>query len=92
MLKKKFYSGAQVCDIIFEAVANADVVERIMRRFAVEPSSPDAVEVVRCKDCKEWQTDWEPSNSDGERYFCCAIDKFPKGDFFCAFGERKEKK
>lgn len=47
----------------------------------------DAVEVVRCKDCKYWDTTWEPTNSDG--YYCSMIDLISDDDFYCAHGERK---
>ena len=48
----------------------------------------DAVEVVRCKDCK-W---FGPNNEDS--WFGCAIDTRceedrPKGNDFCSYGERR---
>lgn len=42
----------------------------------------DAVEVVRCKDCKYW---W--ANGDYTKNYMCACDR---EDFFCPDGERKE--
>ena len=45
------------------------------------PTSADAVEVVRCKDCKRYNSD-DP--------WCYMLWITPKGDWFCADGERKE--
>ena len=44
----------------------------------------DAVEVVRCKDCKHYVWD----EVDG-CHVCIEISKYVKKDFFCAYGERK---
>ena len=45
----------------------------------------DAVEVVRCKDCKH---SWEDISG-----LCCShgvcVDLTVPGDFYCAYGERK---
>lgn len=51
----------------------------------------DAVPVVRCRECKYWDTDWEPKGFDTDRpiHFCGINDIFPSGDWFCADGERK---
>ena len=53
---------------------------------AVADSAPtvDAVEVVRCKDCKWWETD--------EVFKCVAYDAFwvANPDDYCPWGERKE--
>lgn len=43
----------------------------------------NAVEVVRCKECKHWDT------ADGECYAGRGI-YFPKADDFCSYGERRE--
>lgn len=47
----------------------------------------DVVEVVRCKDCVNWQTEWGTSY-DGYHY-CAMIDIVIDGDFYCKDGERK---
>ena len=41
----------------------------------------DVVEVVRCKDCKHFESDF--CRYDFALNFCC-------GDDFCSYGERKE--
>lgn len=48
----------------------------------------DVVEVVRCKDCINWQSDWDTS-TDGYHY-CAMVDIVIDGDFYCKDGERRE--
>ena len=48
------------------------------------------VEVVRCKDC-------EYGSDEGGGYYCCTaypdgIGGYIRGESFCSYGERKEKK
>ena len=52
----------------------------------LEPA--DVVPVVRCRDCENWQTDWNPSIPD--RHYCAVMDSMMKADDFCSYGERKE--
>ena len=47
----------------------------------------DAVPVVRCRECKQGEID-DPDFPD--EYYCHAGCGWNKGDFFCAYGERKE--
>ena len=52
----------------------------------------DAVEVVRCKDCK-----WFADNNDGDWFGCWLFQTIqiipedtPKPDDYCSYGERKD--
>lgn len=47
------------------------------------PPTVDAVEVVRCKDCKNYGTDGNRLNCN---VFCCSMPK----NGFCSMGERRE--
>lgn len=47
-------------------------------------SAVDAVEVVRCKDCKEWEYDEDFSG------WCAEWRKRTLGNHFCSYGERSE--
>lgn len=47
----------------------------------------DAVEVVRCWECKQGEID-DPDFPD--EYYCHEGCGWNKGDFYCAYGERKE--
>lgn len=47
----------------------------------------DAVEMVRCRECKHGEID-DPDFPD--QYYCHAGCGWSKGDFYCAYGEREE--
>lgn len=47
----------------------------------------DAVEVVRCRECKQGEVD-DPDFLD--EYYCHAGCGWNNGDFYCSYGERKE--
>ena len=47
-----------------------------------EKKRDDLVEVVRCKDCRHYE--------DGMVGYCWEVDRGVSGDFFCAYGERRE--
>lgn len=51
----------------------------------------DAVQIVRCKDCRYWDKDWEVPLDviDGEAHYCPNIDLIRNGAWFCADGERR---
>ena len=56
-------------------------------RFLKKQPTVDAVEVVRCKDCKYWQ-----DNNDGYPHEECrwGNGETPDANDFCSYGERKE--
>lgn len=57
-----------------------------------EQPAADVVEVVKCKDCKHYcLSDFRKPN---EPRWCELINDgyfYPKEDFYCGFGERREK-
>lgn len=55
----------------------------------VEQPTIDAVEVVRCRECKYWDRDWIPSYSDGTCYYCPMIDLVTYEHFYCKYGNLK---
>ena len=59
---------------------------RIKRHIANSPAV-DAVEVVRCKDCKCWQKRYETK---GICFKHNSILTFTNPDFYCSYGERRE--
>jgi hypothetical protein len=69
-------------DAIAVAMHSKDPVEGIKNLPAV-----DAVEVVRCKNCRYWQ-----DNNGGYPHEECrwGKDETPDADDFCSYGERKE--
>lgn len=50
----------------------------------------DVVEVVRCRDCENWDTDWMPSQAGKGQYFCPILGQVTDTDFYCGCGERKD--
>ena len=65
-----------------------------------EAPAVDAVEVVRCGDCKYWGDEEGISEKDGFRFARCNVHNHfrygehfgwcPKEDDFCSYGERRE--
>lgn len=50
----------------------------------------DVVEVVRCKDCDFWQTDWTPNHGgDQGCHYCEMMDTFTEPLNYCGCAERK---
>ena len=64
----------------------------ISRKQVMIAPTVDAVEVVRCKDCKWYDADCEICvlhSEDGDTYDCgCDVNMKP--DDFCSYGERSE--
>ena len=66
-----------------------DAKHTVLRIIAEQPTV-DAVEVVRCKDCKHWEKD----GSDDPEGMCTnpdGLDNYAYCTDFCSYGERKEK-
>jgi hypothetical protein len=59
-----------------------------LQEVYTDPNPGDLVRVVRCKDCKEYQTDWEPSVPNV--HFCAIVDGFMRPEDYCSYGERKD--
>jgi hypothetical protein len=51
--------------------------------YVMDAPTVDAVPVVRCKDCKHYQTDVLFNSN-----YCCGRRRKP--DDYCSYGERKE--
>ena len=53
----------------------------------------DYVQIVRCKDCESWQTDWKPKGCEHEdAHFCEMIGRVVCADHYCGYAERKKDK
>ena len=46
-------------------------------------------EIIRCKDCKYWDTTWQNDYAPNYHY-CPMIDGTHRNDFYCAYAERRE--
>ena len=54
----------------------------------VEEIKAEQPELIRCKDCKNWDTTW--TNDFAPNYhYCPMIDGTRKSDFYCADAERR---
>ena len=62
-------------------------VSDIHRALANAPTV-DAVEVIRCKDCKHWNV--HPINGKLTLGKCVKFSRGMADDWFCCFGERKD--
>lgn len=45
-------------------------------------------EIIRCKDCKDYQTDWETRYPN--MHYCATMDSAMPEDGFCSYAERRE--
>jgi len=58
--------------------------------FATAIPAADVVEVVRCRECENWDTDWVPSHAGEGQYFCPILGQVTDTDFYCGCGKRKD--
>ena len=77
----------------------ADIIETVQDEYISLVTTVDAVEVVRCKDCKFWheETGWCQHHSHfigSEGEFCHPWEsndwKMLDAEDFCSYGERKD--
>ena len=64
------------------------MLDENIRVFIDQQPSVDAVEVVRCKDCRWWERDYQPRYHPDERP-CNRVGMGTSPDWFCADGKRK---
>ena len=80
----------RLVDIEAEVCADCvcrDKCDRQAYCWVKEMQTVDAVPVIRCRECKQGEID-DPDFPD--EYYCHAGCGWNKGDFYCAYGERKE--
>ena len=73
----------------------SQAVRKILVEFADDllAELKERVEVVRCKDCESWQTDWKPKGCEHEdAHFCEMIGRVVCADHYCGYAERKKDK
>ena len=91
MLKKKYYDGFTVHDILSKHLDGGHKIVELLTAFA-DADGVDAVEVVRCQDCKYYRKDgdcWHEWDNDGRIYYQSIINE-PNPDDYCSRAERKE--
>lgn len=50
--------------------------------------NPEQPDVIHCKDCINWQREWESTGKPGTHY-CDMVDNFFDGDWYCADAEKR---
>lgn len=77
---------------------NVDVARRIidsprskeqMLMVLSQAEPADVVEVVRCKECENWDKHWISSTFTENAHHCVVLDNVFDGEFFCACGNRR---
>ena len=74
--------------LLEEFAGNGLLLESIVRHCIEKGPAVDAVEVVRCRDCKHWGTGYG-----GETEYCkvCEFANYMVGaNGYCLYGEHKE--
>ena len=59
------------------------------REMLNQEQTIDAVEVVRCKECVNWDDDWDPVTWGAGYHYCTMMDTFTTADEFCRRGEQE---
>ena len=47
------------------------------------------VNMVRCHECLNWDTDWFPKQDDKKVHYCPVMDRCTDGMFYCGKGEKE---
>lgn len=74
-----------------EAVQNRHIMlnkEKVLLINDLEKLPSPEPQIIRCKDCKNWDTTWTNDFSPNYHY-CPMVDCVRKEDWFCADAERK---
>ena len=58
--------------------------------FGTIPSEIIKGDLVRCKDCVDWQESWMPNGVSVGCHYCATMDSYMKADDFCSYGEARE--
>lgn len=68
-------------EVMLERGFPLDIVQSVLETV----QTSDAVEGVRCKDCKHWHEDDDIGHCDNPD----GLDNYARPDDFCSYGERK---
>lgn len=85
--------NTNIDELVVSEKENAEAVERYLNRVIDEikqlpPIHPAEPQIIRCKDCKNWDTTWTNDFSPNYHY-CPMVDGVRKEDWFCADAERR---
>ena len=88
--RKLKYAHCTDCNVVRQIQCSACWVNDVLE--LLEGDSVDAVEVVRCKDCKHWKL-IDSLNPHWECQIFCGLHDYgylTGADDFCSYGERKD--
>ena len=90
MLKKGYYSDdmEDALNAVIKALQSAQP-EQECEKCIFKPFKQFQTELIRCKDCKDYQTDWEIPYYPN-RHYCATMDSTMPEDGFCSYAERKD--
>ena len=74
-------------DALWYSTFSCEDAADVRKEIEIAPTV-DAVEVVRCKDCRQWSRNVGVADSPNGHCFCHDIEM--NGYDFCSYGERKE--
>ena len=89
--EKRLIDREQAKRATYEEVFWSESEQAVVRNFLAKLPTVDAVEVVRCKDCKHYGWEQEPCHGRTQRF--CKLHKglvIVDRDTFCSYGERRE--
>ena len=92
---KKSIDDCDICNICPDKDVrcdyDCDFPDCLTPKWETLIDSAPSIDIVRCKECKHWQTDWVPDGCEGveDLHYCAVVDGCKFGDFFCADGERE---
>ena len=78
-------ANASLAEVVKAQALEPDKAIAKIITLLTEAESVDAVEVVRCKDCKHWKYDAKKLCG-----FCDALICYRPDYFWCMYGERKD--
>ena len=83
--------NTNVDELVVAGKENADSVEKYLNRVIdkIKELPSAQPEIIRCKDCKYWDTTWQNDYAPNYHY-CPMIDGTRRNDFYCAYAERRE--
>lgn len=74
VIRSKHDAHVAFCDYLIEVVKELP---------SAEP------EVIRCKDCENWDTSWKPTSSSGKSHYCALKDGVWEPNDYCSSAERR---
>lgn len=83
-LRKRYYNGIQIVDVLNKHIDRPETIMNCLNNFS-NLEVDDAVEVVRCKDCKHWH------DPDENKWGACyEWGGYSQENDYCSWGERRE--